>query len=352
MELDMSFLGEVAEQSRRLRNLVEFYRTEEGTELLWKATHLFTHHTHSIIFAGMGSSEFAPVVVRDYLAYNLGVPVVLWEAGELLHYGMNCIRDDDLIIAISQSGESIETRKVVDILRDHLGVISITNDPESKIARYSRLDLQILAGAEASISSKTYTNSLGLLLILSRAVTALDAEPLYRSLLEIADGMESFRADRLDEIEDAAKFMHAADAVHFISRGPAMAAARQAALTFGTGARIFTCAVPGGSVRHGLMGSMGAGHYAIIFAPDGPGGDLLRKLAVDLAVLGSKVVLFTSEETVKDHNLCTIRITPGDPELFPLACAMPLELLFETLARDKGLVAGVFIRGEKVTTKE
>jgi glucosamine--fructose-6-phosphate aminotransferase (isomerizing) len=348
----MSFLEEVAEQSRRLHKLVNFYRTEEGIELLWKATHLFTHHTHSIIFAGMGTSEYVPLVVRDYLTDKLGVPVVLWESGELLHYGMDGIRDDDLIIALSQSGESIETRRVVDALRDHLGVISVTNDPESTIARHSSLDLQIFAGAEASISSKTYTNSMGLLHIMSRAAAALDAEPLYNSLLEIADSMESFRADRLDEIEYAAEFMHQADAVHFISRGPSMAAARQAALTFGEGAHLFTCAVPGGSVRHGLTECMGEGHYGVIFAPDGPGGDLLRKLALDLAVLGSKIILFTSQETPKDHNLHAIRITPGDPELFPLACAMPQELLFETLSRDKGLVAGVFIHGEKVTTKE
>jgi glucosamine--fructose-6-phosphate aminotransferase (isomerizing) len=350
--LPMKFLEEVAQQSSTLHELVAYYRGKGG-ELLKEAKHLASRRLRSIVFAGMGTSEIVPLVCRDYLGERMRTPVVIWEAGELLHYGMGNIRDDDLIILVSQSGESIETRKVADLLRFHNMVISVTNNSESSIARWSTLDLPMVAGEESAISTKTYTNSLAVMLLLSRAIPGDDWEyEVLRPLCQIADSMKTFLAERQFEIETASEFLRDARTLYFVSRGPAMAAAKQAALTFQEGVHVFATALCGGSMRHGPFEVVGPGHYAVVFAPDGEGGNLLRAMASEMADLGSRVVLFTSVEMPAHPNIVSIVIEPGIPELFPLASAVPQELLLAQMATSRGLVPGNFRYGSKVTSRE
>lgn len=347
----MGFLDEVAEHGRVLRELVEFYR-RDGNDLLAEVGRIASRRPRSFTFVGMGTSEFVPIVIRDYLGERCPVPIVLSEAGELLHYGMGSIRDDDVIVAISQSGESIETRRVVEILRDHRRLVTATNNPQCTMARLSRLDLPMFAGEEASISNKTYTNSIAVMLLLSRALGGEEWTPVLADLEAAADEMDAFLTSRRPEIEDAAELLRDAGTVYFIARGPSFAAARQAALTFQEGCHVFTCALPGGSMRHGPFEIVGPGHYAAMFASDGHGGDLVRSMALEMAGLGSKVVLLTSREVPDHANLVSILLKPGDPELFSLPCAVPQELLLDRMAGDRGWTAGVFQRGGKITERE
>lgn len=348
----MAFLDEVAQHGKVMRDLIDFYRSDTGGELLTVAGRMASRRPRSVTFAGMGTSEFVPLVVRDYLGDKFPAPVVIWEAGELLHYGIESIRDDDVVVAVSQSGESVETRSVVERLQDHRGLMSVTNDSASRMAWRSRLDLPMRAGEEATISNKTYTNSMAVLLLLSRALACQEWTPLFDDLQAVADEMDRFLSDRRPEIDRAADLLHEAKTVYFISRGPSTAAAKQAALTFQEGAHVFTTALPGGSMRHGPFELVGPGHYAVMFAPRGHGGDLVRNMAREMAELGSRVVLMTAAEVESHENMVSIVLRPGDPELFSLACAVPQELLLDRMASDRGLTAGVFHRGGKITDRE
>lgn len=89
-----------------------------------------------------------------------------------------------------------------------------------------------------------------------------------------------------------------------------------------------------------------------MYASDGHGGDLVRSMAAEMAELGSKIVLMTSQKVTAHKNMVNIVLQPGRPELFPLASAVPQELLIDMMAADRGLTAGVFKRGGKITAKE
>lgn len=347
----MGFVEEVAEQGKVLRDLIRHYRGE-GNNTLCTLGHMNNHRTRSITFTGMGTSEFVPGVIRDWLGDRCHAPLVFWEAGELLHYGLPTIRDRDVVVAISQSGESVETAGIVRELEYHEYLVAVTNNPQSTMARFAMLDIPMLAGPEATISNKTYTNSLALMLLMSRAFLAELTEPLLDALEPVADEMDAFFRDRRDEIGRAADHLRDAHTVYFVSRGPAFVAARQAALTFQEGCHVCTCALPGGSMRHGPMEIVGDGHHAVVIASDGHGGDLLRNMAREMAELGSKIVVFTSQPVAEHGNLVSIVLRPGEPEMFPLACAVPQELLLHRMAEDRGWTAGVFRRGGKITSKE
>ena len=348
----MAFVDEIAQQGQVLRDLVGFYRGSKGDGLLTLAGRMASQRPRSILFTGMGTSEFVPLAVLDYLGNWSRAPVMVREAGELLHYGMDALRDNDVVVAISQSGESIETRGVVEHLSGLRWLISVTNDSQSTMARRSQLDLPMVAGEEVSISNKTYTNSMALMLLLGRALALKEWDPLLDDLQAVAGGMDLFQTDRKAEIEAAADLFREAQTVYFVSRGPSMAAARQAALTFQEGAHVFTTAMPGGSMRHGPFEIAGPGHYAVMFAPDDNGGDLVRSMAREMADLGSRIVLLTAAEVEGHENMVSIVLSPGSPELFPFACAVPQELLLVRMASDRGWTAGVFRRGGKITARE
>lgn len=347
----MGFLDEVSGQAEALRDLIKFYR-DEGDSILFDAQRMASKPPRSFVFTGMGTSDLVSEEISCYLGDRSPAPVVRWEAGELLHYGLKTIRDNDIIITISQSGESVETRRIAESLRHHTNLVGITNNPESTIARLSKIHLPMTAGEEVTVSNRTYTNTLGLLLLLSRAFALQDWTPVFGSLEKAADFIEDYLSAEKSEIERAADFVRDARMIYYVSRGPALVAARWGALVLMEGSRADSTAMPGGSMRHGPYEAIADGSYAMLFAADDKCGDLVREMAAEMADMGCRIILFTSSDAAESKNLITVKIASGDPELFALYCALPQEFLLERMARDRGCEPGVFRYGSKVTLKE
>jgi glucosamine--fructose-6-phosphate aminotransferase (isomerizing) len=347
----MSFPDDISQQGAALRALVEHNRA--GARLAGaQLSTVVPARPRSVIFTGMGTSLHVARAVQHSLSEETGVPVLVVDAGELLHFGLRTVSGNDLVIAISQSGESVETLRVTEALRDHPHLIALTNNPESPMAKLAHLSLDMAAGEEAAISTKTYTNALALVLLLAKALAGRDLAPLQGRLERISEEMDTAARAGHAGIAHAAEALRDARALYFISRGPSLAAAAQAALTFQEGVHIPAVWMSGGEFRHGPMELAGAGNFAVLFAPEGPAGDLLRSLARELAEIGSDGVLFTSANDEPVKGFATLRVAAGEPELLPLAAAVPQELLLDQMARDRGRTAGRFEHGGKVTRRE
>ncbi|MFH1567020.1 MAG: SIS domain-containing protein, partial [Gemmatimonadota bacterium] len=271
---------------------------------------------------------------------------------ELLHYGLEALPADGVVVAISQSGESAETLRVVEHLAPRHPVVAITNDPESRLGRRGQVLLPLCAGAEAAISTKTYSNTLALLHLLAAAVAGRDLEAECRRLEGLAADMTE-ALDRREAMDGAADFLRDAAFLYFLARGPALAAARQAALTFSEGARLPTCALAGGSFRHGPLELAGEGFAAAVLAPAGGTWELSTALAGQIAAAGGRVLLLTDRApAARAGGLRIVDLPPCGEDLFPLAACVPVELLLYRMARDRGREAGVFQHISKVTRRE
>ena len=342
------FVLEIEEQPEALRRVVKYYRAE-GVEVLGRAASLCRCKDGGrIVFTGMGTSLYAATLVYSLLADSgAALPIVI-EAGELLHHCSKGIEPEDVVVAISQSGESFETVKIAEKLRGHK-LLAITNILESPLAQRTSLSLPILAGTEESISSKSYTNKLAVLLLLANEIFGKKRNMVIEGLLRCAESMEEFLEGRRDEIREAAEFLREANFLYFISRGPSMAAAQQAALTWMEGVHMPTAAMPGASFRHGPYELLRPGFHAICYAPDSQAGFLVEKMAEEMAGFGARVVIFSGRRVKSDNGLFVIELEPGDDYLLPLTAAIPQELLLAQMAKDRGWTAGVFERGSKVT---
>jgi glucosamine--fructose-6-phosphate aminotransferase (isomerizing) len=339
------FLHEVSEQPAALRDLVAFYRGD-GLPLLhqWRQ---WAREAGQVTFCGSGTSEHTPHVALQAMA-EARVYAESLDAGELLHYPRPLPGG---LALVSQSGESVEARQLA-VRHAGAQLLAITNNLDSTLGRSAGLVLPMCGGIETTITTKTYSNSLALCVLLARMLQGIEAA---RETLDQLDALAAVLGDvDIEGIERAADLLADARGLHMIARGPSLAGARQAALTFMEGTRISATAFPAGSFRHGPFELADATHRCLIFLPAaGRTHGLLAGMAAELAAKGSRVIVFTDGAIDLPAESCQRLRVPAAPELlFPLAAAITQERLLEALARRRGLEAGVFRYSGKITLTE
>ncbi len=344
------FMNDVLQQPAALRSALEFYRNG-GKGILQSVQEMLTERD-GLIFTGMGSSEIAPIAIMGKLIAS-GLQAELWEAGELLHYHLGACDDLKLVLAVSQSGESFETCGVAKAVRGKCALVAITNDERSFLARSAAISLPLQAGPESTISTKTYSNSLAVLHLLAEALTRGRSDEQTARLEGVAREMEAYLETGRGDVSRAAAHLDGVPFLYFLARGPSLAAARQAALTFSEGARLATCAMPGATFRHGPIELLGHEFAAVVLAPAGRTWDLMLSLALEAAEAGSRIVLLTDSVPTDVHPSIQILSIPDlGEDLFPLNCCLPLELLMAEVAGRKGIEPGSVERIGKITTRE
>ncbi len=344
------FRSEVEQMPAALLRLAAWY-AGEGSGLL-KDMGARLRGARNVVWSGMGTSCFAPEAVFPRLR-AAGLACTAMDAGELLHFGGEP-GPREIAVLISQSGESVEVLRLIEEGRVRPGFIALTNDTGSTLARAAGLVLPLLAGDEASISNKTYSNTLGLLHLVAAAVDGTGA---------LAEAQEELRrsAEALGRpvaVDAAASCLAPATGVAFVGRGLAYVTARQCALTFMEGVRCLAAAFTGGGFNHGPFESVQDGFRLVIFQPDGHTRALGESLAGRAAARGAGVVLVSAGTPPRIDGVRVLSVPDiaggvSDPEaLFPLLASRLQNVLLETVAAARGHEAGVFRYGAKVTTHE
>jgi glucosamine--fructose-6-phosphate aminotransferase (isomerizing) len=344
------FLREVEEMPSALQRVVDRLTGDESDRIaLWCE---YARKHRRVRFVGMGTSEFAAMFVLSDLAKN-GIDSTCHDAGEVLHYPAHF---EGLLVAISQSGESVETRLLAERVSECTPIGAIVNNDQSTLAQKAAWYLPMHAGSESAISTKTYLNTLAVLHFMACSLTPganLDGE---RELFhQLADALADSHA-RLKEsaaLHMAAALLRESDAIHFIARGPAMVSAHQAALTFMEGARVTGRAFTGGAFRHGPFEVVDESHRCVVFISGGATQSLLVSMATEMAEKGSGVVVLTDQELgLSGRRITTIKVPCFGEGLFPLSTAVAQSLLLEAVARSRGYCAGDFRHSQKITTRE
>ena len=122
---------------------------------------LLRGHYDRVVLTGMGSSHFAALPSWRRLI-DAGYPAWWVDTGQLLD-SPRLITPGTLLIVTSQSGASAETVAVLESKNSvarTATLIAITNDPASPLARQADALMPLHSGAEATVSTKSYLNSL------------------------------------------------------------------------------------------------------------------------------------------------------------------------------------------------
>jgi len=321
----MSYQSDVFEQPQVLRTLVHTYEHHQAWPLL------------SVYLNQQGKT-----------ALHL-------ETSALIHYLPTLLEGPSIIVAVSQSGESIEIQKLVAAIeaRRHYAqspiLISVTNSAHNTLADQSDVALPTTAGPEVGIATKTYTSSMLVLHFVARALAGHIQPQDFEYGVAIASQTQTLLKESQTTITTAFNTLKSSTYLAIIGRGPALATANNAALMFKEGVRLPAEGYSGGQFRHGpremIVPNIGA---IVLTSPDTTLG-INQKLASDISDYGGQAV-------------CIGHPTPGIPHiplpeledmfLHPMLEILPVQLLVAQLADHRKLTPGEFRWSGKVVAQE
>jgi glucosamine--fructose-6-phosphate aminotransferase (isomerizing) len=349
-----ALLEEITQQPAALSRLRKYY-TSPGAIPYQVLRKLVTHWPPTVVFTGMGSSLHAAYPAQGYLT-SLGIRALVWETAELLYHHLKVLRPDTLLVVVSQSGETVEVTRLLDNLPEKVGVVAVSNAEGSTLGRRSKLLLPLMAGHQATVSTKTYTCAVAVLMYLAFAITRESPGPLTQAVMRAIEIQEKI-LDRYEVIlPPTLEFLNEPYYVALISRGADLASAYEGALILKEVARLAAEPLSAAQFRHGPIEILHPSHRYIIFArqypPSGHTGKLLLKLADDLRRHGGRVLLLTDLPFETVTNVRLIEVEPLRLGLGTLVDIVYIHLMAHDLALRAGREPGKFWIAEGVTREE
>jgi len=302
-----------------------------------------------IVFTGMGSSHFAGIPSwRSLTAAGLTSWAV--DTGQLLDT-LDLVTPDTLVVVTSQSGGSGEVTALLDRRGSGFtpgAVIGITADPASPLARASDVSLLLRSGEEATVSTKSYLNTLIAHALLVAVLTEGDTDSVRSEAHRLADVVATL-IDSTDAVSIASTTLDTdRPRVVAVGRRDDAATALFAGLITKESSKIAIEGHIGGQFRHGPFELAGPGLTAFLYGATSADADpSIARLARDLVAAGSHVVLVGDLEI---DGATTLRATADSPLEGLVTGAVVAELIAVDLARENGVVPGAFAFGSKVTT--
>ncbi len=355
-----TMMEEILQQPGALADLRKYYESP-GAIPHKTLRGLVSHWPPVVIFTGMGASLFAAYPAQAYLTAR-GIRAIVLETAELLHHHLQMVRRDALVVAISQSGETVEITRLLQRLPKDVRVAAVVNVERSTLARRAGLQLPMMAGRQSSVSTKTYMCSVAVLMYLAFALVSEPHRHLTQVLLHAVRVQERILDRQETVIPPIVEFFDHPPYVALISRGPDLASAMQSALTLKETVRLAAEPISAGQFRHGPIEIVNPTHRYVIFArqshPDGGPGprettaQLMLRLARDIQSHGGRVLLFTDLPFAEIANVRTVRVESLRLGLGTLVDTLVMQLLAHELAVRAGLEPGKFWIAQGVTREE
>lgn len=300
-----------------------------------------------IVLTGMGSSHYATIPIERELAAR-GLPVWRIDTGTLLDFP-ELVTGKTLLWATSQSGMSGEIVALLDKLDGTTRpatIIGVTNDEQSTLARRADIVVALKSGSEATVSSKSYVNTLIAQYRTTLALRHAEEAPLIAGIRAAMAEFARLIDDRSDveSIVSQAFLEGGEPRLALVGVGADGATTMTGALILKEACKVMAEGYMSGEFRHGPMETSGPGMIALLI---GDGTDAtLQALSEELTANGTEVVTIGPKAYGHSKQLRTT----ASPEIVRLIAGMLYVQQFTVLiARARGLVPGEFLYGRKVT---
>ncbi len=298
-----------------------------------------------VYFIACGTSSHAAMAGRYWVEQLARIPSVV-EIGSEVRYRDPVFTKDDLVVAVSQSGETLDTLAAVKTAKAAgAHVLAVANVLDSAIPRMSDASLYTHAGPEIGVAStKCFTTQLAALLLLAvhlgrrrgtldqdnarRIVQALWASPqLMREVLE--------SSDRARDI--AKKHLRSTDFL-FLGRGTGFPIALEGALKLKEISYIHAEGYAAGEMKHGPIALIDENMPVVVLCPrDAHREKTLSNVQEVRAREGQIIAVCTrgDDEAIRLADDALL-VPEAEPEILPLITVIPLQLLAYHMADLKG----------------
>ncbi len=296
-----------------------------------------------LYITGCGTSYHAGLAGKYLFERILGMQTEAVIASEFPESTYHAIKENDAVIAITQSGETADTLSAARLAKQKgAQVFCITNVLGSSITRIADHPIYTRAGPEISVvATKTFLSQLILLsAIAAQAAKERGTDPAFGKELRKAPELIQKILDRTGPaVRRLAEKYHRKNQFYYLGRGISYPSALEGALKMKEISYIPSEGFAAGELKHGPLALIEKGSTVIVLCPR----DAVRTKTINaieqVRARGAEVIAVCTEGDSEIKKLATHTIEiPADGEyLTPLLFVVPLQLFAYHIAVKKGL---------------
>ncbi len=336
-------LKEIHEQPQSLRNSLRVQ------EMYLDLMATFMDRAKSIYLVACGTSYHACLAASYVFSKVAGVHVIPVIASEFIQRYGEALDIDTLVLAVSQSGETLDTLSAVMYARNKAAtILGLTNVIGSTLTRVSRVYLCQQSGPEIGVAAtKTYTSQLAVLthlaikLGLKRGkITKARAEELLRELRAMPRKIGEFLDKQERRVRELAIKYKDKSCFLFLGRGVSTATAAEGNLKLLEITYIPSITYPAGESKHGPISLIYKGFPVVFVCPRDETHRSIIGNIMEMKARGASIIAIVEEGDDEIKRLADDYVEVPkvrDPIFTPILYVVPLQLFAYYISVEKGL---------------
>ena len=311
-------LKTIAQNGRQIEKLARAVKSAKGT-----------------FFIGCGTASYA-ALAGSYLFSSIAKEHINFAIGSEFNYLEDYLNQRSLVIAISQSGETIDiVQPALRAKEKGAKVAALINVVGSSLYRLADYKILLSAGSERAVcATKTFSAMVANIIYLTFAVKGQISQG-KRLILDASKEVEKIlKESYLSKIKKLARNLKKTNDIYVIGRGISYAAALEATLKLKEVPYIHSEGFAGGELKHGVIALIEKGTPCIVFAPNDETYDDIVSNAIEIKSRGGYIIgISPKQNEIFDYFLPVADV--GEASI--IANTVPIQLLAYYLALEKGL---------------
>jgi glucosamine--fructose-6-phosphate aminotransferase (isomerizing) len=342
-------LKEIFEQPRAIEDTVRGRLDRELGEIVAEEIGLSPERAakvERVYLLACGTSHHAAMVGRYYLESIAKLPTIVELASEFRNREA-VIGPGDLVVAISQSGETLDTLMAAKIAKERgAQLMAVVNVMGSAIARAADAELYTRAGPEIGVAStKCFTAQLAALLMLAiylgkrrGALSAAESANLVEGMARVPHQMRDVIANTRQLVFNLARRYLDARDVLFLGRGTSYPIALEGALKLKEISYVHAEGYAAGEMKHGPIALIDPSVPVVVLVPRDEHREKSMSNLQEAKARGGRIIAIATEGDEEVHSLSdeVIEIPPSESEFLPFLTVLPLQLFAYYVADLKG----------------
>ncbi len=344
-------LKEIFEQPETIMNATRGRMLQDIGEIKLGGLSDFTDtlkNVKRIIFIACGTSWHSSLL-GEYLIESLAkIPVEVEYASEF-RYRNAPLFDTDLVIAISQSGETADTLEAIrEVKRKGVPIIGIVNAVGSSIARETNAGVYLHAGPEIGVAStKAFTSQVMVLLLLAIHLGRLNnnvsnekAKKIIAEINKLPLQINSILSPKnINKIENIALELAKSPNALYLGRGMGYPVALEGALKIKEISYLHSEGMPAAEMKHGPIALIDKNMPVIVVAIGSEKDNKIWINVEEIRARGGKIILIDTEGNATDKikkEDALIEVPRSVVEVSAILGMIPLQLLAYYVAKELG----------------
>ncbi len=288
-----------------------------------------------IVFVACGTSYHASLIGKYLIEPLAGIPTEVLLASEF-KYSARTLNEQTLVVFISQSGETADTLKALDMANETSKTLAIVNVVGSSMTRRAQYVIQTQAGPEIGVAAtKTYVSQLTAIYLLAGLLAGDDE--LLAKLEKVPEYIREVLNDSKIVKQLSEKYRYAED-FFYLGRGYAYPTALEGALKLKEITYIHGEGYAAGELKHGPLALIDVGIPVVVLLPPGENLEKTMSNLEEVRARGADVLAIGAfkdkEQFTKAKDIFLIN-DEVDEIIAPLVYIVPLQLLSYYVAISK-----------------